>query len=102
GIGAGRDRVRCQQEGGGTPGLSRHALQREGATVQPFAEAPVPERTRLGKLHQIAPRLCRVTAGAQGQDPKTTQQWPDATIVILPAEVLAMARHVRPPEATAG
>ena len=74
-----RSRRRARhQEGGGVPGLTRHAARGERLAVQPFGEGPVAERADPRELVEFRLRLSERPActSAPIQKPPTIGQMP--------------------------
>jgi hypothetical protein len=80
------------------PGLPRHAAWRETAAVQPLAEAPAAERVGARERGEVASGAAAPAVRGQRRDPEAADHRPDAAVVVLPGEVLAVPRHVRPPQ----
>ena len=51
-----------------------------------------------GAVDQRGARLARAAGLRQGRDPEPADERPDAAVVVLPGEVLLVARHVRAPQ----
>ncbi len=87
-----------QQERGRIPALARHAHGRQRAAVEPLGEAPVVERIGVGQLRQPGPAGAAQAQAGQRHHPEAADEGPDAAVVVLVHEVLAMPAHVGPPQ----
>ncbi len=69
-----------------------------GFAMQPLGKGPVFQGTSARQLHELTRGLLSAAARYERGNPEAADHRPDPTVVILPCEILPMARHVRPPQ----